>query len=113
MAGMALDYSELAIVIGGLVVMSAFAFYALKILANFRSGMLERGWKDVALGAVFLISAQLLLLISQIGAAGLTNSLDLAASLLRFLAMIFLILGLREHYLVWRVDKARPVPVEN
>ena len=100
-------------VVGGLVVISIFGFYALKILGNFKSGMLEKGWKQVALGSVFLILAQLLLIVSQIGVAGLTNFLDLVAYALRLLAMIFLILGLREHYLVWRVDKTEPLSVKN
>lgn len=112
MAELALDYTALAM-LGGLVVLSCFAFYALRILSNFRTGMLEKGWKWVGLGAVFLIFAQLLILISQLGVAELANPLILTGSALRVFAMILLVLGLREHYLVWQVDKVRPLPIEN
>lgn len=108
-----MDYIQFAILVAGLGVISVFGFYALKILANFKTGMLERGWKQVAVGAVSLILAQLLIILSQINVAGLTYPLMIIGSALRLVAMIFLILGLREHYLVWRVDKSRSVSVEN
>ena len=106
-----MDYTTL-VMIGGLAVLGAFGFYALKLLANFRSGMLEKGWKQIAIGSILLIFSQLLLIISQFDVVGLTTPLYLVGSACRILAMIFLILGLREHYLVWRIDKTRQVPLE-
>lgn len=108
-----MDYAQFAIVVGGLVVISVFGFYALKILANFKSGMLEKGWKQVAIGAIFLILAQLLMIVSQASIAGLTYPLFIIGSALRLLGMIFMIIGLREHYLVWRVAKTTPASIEN
>lgn len=98
--------------LGGLVLLGAFGFYALKLLANFRSGMLEKGWKQIAIGSVLLIFSQLLLIISQFDVTGFTAPPFLVGSAFRIFAMIFLILGVREHYLVWRIDKTRQMPSE-
>ncbi len=105
-------YAQLADEIAGLVVVSTFGFYALRLLANFRQGMLEKGWKQVAAGALALISAQFLFLVSLMGSSGWAGALNDIGEAMRFIAMIFLILGLRAHYLVWRVDKRVIAPVE-
>ncbi len=34
----------------GIVVLSTFGYYALKLMTSFRKGMLERGWRLVTFG---------------------------------------------------------------
>jgi hypothetical protein len=104
---LAIDYLSLVTVIGGLAMVLFFGFYALKLLSNFREGMLEKGWKQVATGALFLIVAQLLFLIPVMGSSPLANALNYIGTATRFLAMAFLILGLRGHYMVWRVNNKK------
>ena len=100
-----IDYESLVIEIVGLAVVFFFGFYALKLLSNFREGMLEKGWKQVAIGALFLIAAQILFLIPLMGSSPLVTALNYTGSAMRVFAMIFLILCLRAHYMVWRVNK--------
>ena len=84
--------------------LSIFGFYAIKLLATFRNGMLEKGWKHVTEGAIILAVAQIPFLVSGIGPSVLSSLLDDVGSLLRLTGMIFLILGFRAQYQVWRLD---------
>ncbi|MCL5067499.1 MAG: hypothetical protein M1368_03995 [Thaumarchaeota archaeon] len=93
-----------AIVSISMIIVLAFAFYAIKLLASFRSGMLEKSWKQVAIGAVLLIFAQMLFVLSGEGFPNIISFLSTAATLTRFAAMVFIILGMRSHYQIWRLD---------
>ncbi|MDG6923090.1 MAG: hypothetical protein JRN67_07350 [Nitrososphaerota archaeon] len=88
----------------GMAVVLAFGFYAVRLLASFRKGMLEKGWKQVAVGAILLVLSQLLFLVSGIDFSNLEFVLGTFGTLTRFFGMIFIILGLRTHYQVWRLD---------
>ena len=114
---MTMDYTVLVPEIAGLAMTCFFAFYALKLLANFRQGMLERGWKQVAIGALFLIVAQFFFLPSSAANSALSVALTLTGMSMRLIAMILLILGLRAHYMVWRPDNKKvgvaAAPVEH
>ncbi|MGH2638590.1 MAG: hypothetical protein ACRDF4_04825 [Rhabdochlamydiaceae bacterium] len=101
---MTFDYILLAAEITGLVILSGFGFYAARLLASFRTGMLQKGWKQVTVGAVFLVSAQFSFLASGIGYSGLVSLLGDVGTLMRFIGVVFLTIGLRAHYQVWRLD---------
>ena len=87
-----------------MIIVLVFAFYAVKLLASFRSGMLEKSWKQVAVGAILLILAQMLIVLSGEGISSMTSFLNTAGTLTRFAAMVFIILGMRSHYQIWRID---------
>ena len=94
----------------GVGVVLAFGFYAVKILGSFRAGMLEKGWKEVAYGGISLIVAQLFLLSGDVFSNGMNVVLNDAGTLTRFLGMILIILGMRTHYHVWRLDNKNLAP---
>jgi protein-S-isoprenylcysteine O-methyltransferase Ste14 len=98
------DYLQLAEVIIGFVVLSAFGFYAAKLLASFRTGMLEKGWKQVTVGAIVLVLAQFFFLGSGISSPSMVSLLDGVGTLMRLIGVVFLTIGLRTHYQVWRLD---------
>ncbi|MDG6997357.1 MAG: hypothetical protein JRN52_15680 [Nitrososphaerota archaeon] len=88
----------------GMAIVVAFGFYAMKLLASFREGMLEKGWKQVAVGAILLILSQFLFLVSGIGFSNVESVFNTFGTLTRFFGMVFIILGMRAHYQVWRLD---------
>jgi hypothetical protein len=90
--------------IAGIVVLSIFGFYAVRLLATFKQGMLEKGWRNVTSGALMLAIAQIPFLVSRIGNAALGSLLNETGNILRFIGIVFLILGFRAQYQVWRVD---------
>jgi len=100
-----IDYNQLTIEILGVVVLSIFGFYAVRLLSTFRNGMLEKGWKYVTEGAIILALAQIPFLVARIGSPSFVSLLDDAGDILRLIGMIFLILGFRAQYQVWRLDK--------
>ena len=102
-----LDSIQLGVEAVGIFVLIAFGYYALRLLASFRKGMLEKGWRDVTIGAIILAIAQFPILASGVSENGMFDLLGSAGALLRLTAMIFLILGLRSQYQVWRLDKKK------
>jgi hypothetical protein len=94
----------------GAVVTFAFGFYAIRLLTSFRMGMLEKGWKHVAYGGISLIVAQFVLLASEFGSPTLEVTLGDIGTLARFTGMVFISLGLRAHYQVWRLDNKDVAP---
>lgn len=95
----------------GAFVLSIFVYYAVRLLSSFRKGMLEKGWKLVALGASILALAQVPYIFSSLfnilSLGRLSTVASLAGSLIRFAGVIVLILGFREQYQIWRVDKIK------
>ncbi len=88
----------------GSALLLVFGFYALKLLASFRKGVLEKGWKEVTVGAIFLVLAQFLIIVSGFGAPSLVSPLNISVQAMRFVGIVLLILGFRAHYQVWRLD---------
>jgi hypothetical protein len=101
---MTFDYVQLAMVSVGIVVLSVFGFYAVRLLSSFKRGMLAEGWKRVTIGATFLVVAQFPILGSGIESSSLTSPLSLIGTLLRFIGIVFLILGFKAQHEIWRVD---------
>jgi len=89
----------------GIVVLSTFGYYALQLMASFRKGMLERGWRLVTFGAIILALAQIPFLISLATPSLLMSDLRLVGNLSRFVGIIFLTLGFREQYKIWHINK--------
>ncbi len=104
------DYLQLAILIVGVWVLSVFGFYAVRLLASFKKGMLEKGWKLVTYGAIVLVLAQIPFLIGAFSPAARSSLLSDMGDLFRLLGMLFLIFGFREQYQVWRVDEKEVSP---
>jgi hypothetical protein len=86
----------------GVIVLSAFGFYAARLLDSFRRGMLERGWKLVAAGAIVLVLAQIPFLLGAILSYPLFM---VVGNITRFAGIILLALGFRAQSKIWRVDK--------
>jgi hypothetical protein len=89
----------------GIVVLSTFGYYALKLMTSFRKGMLERGWRLVTFGAIILALAQIPFLISLASPSLLMSTLRTVGNLSRFLGIVLLTLGFRDQYKIWRIDK--------
>ena len=88
----------------GIVVLAIFGFYSVRLLTSLRKGILEKGWKRVAVGAIFLLLGQFLFLASGIGPAGYETPLNYLEVALRLIGIVFVILGFRAQYEVWRLD---------
>jgi len=89
----------------GLVALSIFGFYDIRLLASFKSGMLEEGWKKVTFGAIILAVAQIPFVASSFIPSQISSLLGDVGMLLRFIGILFLILGFRAQYKIWRLDK--------
>src|SRR5579864_1988660 len=107
---MILDYNKITIEIVGVLLLSIFGFYAVRLLSTFRNGMLEKGWKYVTEGALILGLAQIPFLLSGVGTSSLFTLLDDTGMLIRLIGMVFLILGFRAQYQVWRLDNKDLTP---
>jgi hypothetical protein len=88
--------------IAGLISLSAFGFFALRLLSSFRTGILAKSWRHISVGAIFLILAQLPLIAASLGSSGEESSLlIITGTLMRFLGVVFLTIGLRSQCKVW------------
>ena len=103
----------MTLVLGGFVVafMVGMLYYVLEVLTTFRKGMLEPGWKSLALGSLVAIIGQLLVTLSiykpfdgylfQLG-----TGIDIIGAYL-------FVKGFKSHHDVWHEKDRRrePVPV--
>ena len=88
--------------IAGLIALSVFGFFALRLLSSFRTGILAKSWRHISVGAIFLILAQLPLIAASLGPSGEESSLlIITGTMMRFLGIVFLTLGLRAQCKVW------------
>ncbi len=92
----------------GVIVLAVFVYYAVRLLSTFRKGMLERGWKLVVVGAILLGVAQIPILTAALISGSLSRPLTDAGELVRFAGIIFLILGFRAQYQIWKIDRKTP-----
>ncbi len=98
------NYFQPMMIILGAIILSIFAYYAIKLVGSFRAGILARGWKFVTIGATLLVLAQLPFFASWISSADEVSTLSVVGTALRFFGIIFLALGLRAQYQIWRLD---------
>lgn len=98
------DYLTLVTESTGILVLLIFVFYASRMLASFRKGMLERGWKFVTTGAILLVAAQIPIVLGSVSTGVLASILVNIANFGRFGAILLLTLGFRDQYQIWRVD---------
>ncbi|MDA4131129.1 MAG: hypothetical protein OK457_10190, partial [Thaumarchaeota archaeon] len=82
----------------GVIVLTFFGFYSVKLLTSFRKGILELGWRRVSTGAIFLILGQFPFLLSGIVSAEQATSLQYVGNLFRFIGIIFIALGFKTQY---------------
>ena len=102
---MVLDYLQPAMQIIGVVLLSIFGYYAVRLLSSFKRGILEGGWRLVTAGAIVLVIAQFPLLLAGQATSKLMFDLVELVYVLRFIGIVFLTLGFRAQYQIWRVDK--------
>lgn len=95
---MPFNYFQIAVVFG-LFVLLALGFYAVRLVTSFRTGMLAKSWKEVTIGALILIIAQFPFFVAGFGIYE-TVFVSLGMGM-RFLGVIFLIIGLRAQSRVW------------
>jgi len=105
-----INYLQLAKEITGVMVLSVFGYYAVRMLASFRKGMLERGWKLVTLAAIILVLAQIPFLAAAISSPSVASVLTGIGSIGRFAGIVCLTIGFRAQYQIWRVDKKETHP---
>ena len=105
---MIINYSTLIPEGAGIVVLSIFGYYAVRLLSSFRKGMLERGWKLTVYGAIFLGVAQIPFIASALSSGNLSIFIGYVGNAFRFFGILFLILGFRAQYQIWKVDKKSP-----
>jgi hypothetical protein len=102
---MEINYLQLGMEIAGVVTLSIFGFYAVKLLGSFRKGMLERGWRLVTLAAIILVLAQIPFLVAAISSSSLAALLTDIGNVARFVGIVCLTIGFRAQYQIWRIDK--------
>lgn len=74
-------------------------FYAVSILATFRKGMLERGWKYLSVGLIILVGGDVVLTLSNYyTSGGVLYELGLAIDAA---GVVFAILGFKSHRDIW------------
>ncbi len=94
----------LAFMIGTLGVFAAMGYYAIKILRTLRGGILQNGWRYIAIAAFPFILGQLFLLggagqaLANLGIAQFNIALG---SILETVAGLFLVIGFRAQYSAW------------
>ena len=102
------SYLQPAMYIVGAATLFIFGYYAVRLVGSFRSGILAKGWKYVTFGATLLALAQIpFFALSIYSAQSFLGTLGMG---MRFVAIIFLTLGLRAHYEVWRLDNKHLAP---
>ena len=99
-----LDFFQLGTAISGVVILSVFGYYAIKLLASFKKGVLESGWKQVTFGTIFLVLAQFLMVGAGFCSSNMESVFSVSVLAVRFVGIVLLILGFRAHYQVWRLD---------
>jgi hypothetical protein len=89
----------------GIVLLTIFGYYSVRLLTSLRKGILEKGWRRVSLGAIFLLIGQIPFIASGIGPANYFAIFSYSETALRFIGIVFLTLGFKAQYEVWRPDK--------
>lgn len=96
---------------GGLLILAVFAFYAVKLVASFKTGMLAKSWKYVTLGAIILIAAQFPFLALTSGQFTGNSDLMLLGQAMRFIGILSIAVGFREQCKIWRPKSLAPNPM--
>jgi hypothetical protein len=102
------DSIQLAIEILGVGVLSIFGFYAIRLLASFKRGRLEEGWRKVTIGAIVLVIAQFPFLAAGVASSAISAILTDVGGIFRLIGLLFLIFGFRAQYEIWRPDNKKP-----
>jgi hypothetical protein len=100
-----IDYLQFAMEAVGVVVLSIFGLYAVRLLASFRKGMLERGWRLVTAGAIVLAAAQIPFLVAVLIGPPDGSILSSIGNFSRFGGIVLITIGFREQYRIWHIDK--------
>lgn len=110
---MILNYIQIGGILG-IAALSALGFYAIRLLASFKTGLLAKSWRQVAIGAFLLILAQIPFFLSGFGElSDAMVYLTAGAMVMRLAGVIFFILGLRAQSKVWRLESKTQREEEN
>ena len=90
----------------GLVLILGIAYYSVRLLRTFKTGILEKSWRAIAISGLFLAAAQIAYLFQAI-AVNTMLPID-TGIMLDILGSLFLLLGLRMHLKTWLVGNTAP-----
>jgi hypothetical protein len=79
------------------------AYYALRIFVHMRLGRLEKGWRRVTQGIVFMSSGFFFVAVdhSLPRASSLYFDIDSVGAVLSLIGIVLMLIGLHSHYVVW------------
>ena len=79
------------------------AYYALRIFVHMRLGRLEKGWRLITQGMVIMSSGFIFVAIDHAMPRGtlLYFYIDSVGAVLSLVGIVFLLVGLHSHYVVW------------
>lgn len=97
-----------------LLITFGMSYYAIKLVMKFKNGMLEKGWRSVAYGAIVLTIAGIVFAAQSSGSAPtLSDALVYAASILSMFGGLLLLFGLRVENDVWELKRQRSTTLAN
>jgi hypothetical protein len=94
----------------GLFLILGIAYYSVRLLRTFRTGILEKSWRAIAISGLFLTSAQIAYFLQALEA----NAMILidAGIIFDILGSLFLLAGLRTHLKTWLLGNAATTAYE-
>jgi hypothetical protein len=111
-----IDVLRMTINIASAAVSLLSLYYALRLSSIFRSGILQKSWRGIALGIILVSIANLIFLARTITMAeGISQVLLYAGAMTAFMGGLFVLFGLRKEYRLWHdfaKEKEKPVATE-
>lgn len=83
----------------------ALLYYGLRILTSFKKGMLERGWRILSVGIIFLVAGVLIMTLSSYIPVG--GYLYQFAIGFNAVGICLAVLGFKSHYDVWSIGDGK------
>ena len=79
------------------------AYYALRIFIHMRLGRLEKGWRRITQGIIFMSSGFFFVAVDHAlpRASALYFYIDSVGAVLSLIGIVFMLFGLHSHYVVW------------
>ncbi|HEY4672630.1 MAG TPA: hypothetical protein VIH03_00510 [Nitrososphaerales archaeon] len=111
-----IDVLRMTINIASAAVSLLSLYYALRLSIIFRSGILQKSWRGIAIGIILVSIANLIFLARTIAMAeGTSQVLLYAGAMTAFMGGLFVLFGLRKEYKLWHdfaKEKEKPVTTE-
>ena len=100
-----MDAIQPSIEIVGFVILFLLCAYSLRLISYLRYGMMEKGWRYIAYGAILFFLAEIAYVLSPFTPNVGDFTAENIGSVLDTLGGLFLFLGVRAHLLVWKIPK--------